>query len=325
MASTFATAEQVRHVVQAATLAPSVHNTQPWRFIARPGRLELHGLDERRLRVLDPDGRQLHLSCGAALMHARVAARALGLDIAVHLLPAPDVPLHLADLVLTAGARASDDDVRMATAILHRHTHRGAFDRGKLPVALVERLRSTAESEGARLDDVVSEDDLIELEVLLSRADEATVQDQRYREELRRWVHPDETSADGVPLSAADVVAGSALRQRDFTLTLPPTPPADAPVAEHPTVVVLISDDDEPVSWLRSGQALAAVLLRAADHGVQAQPLGQVTDLLAYRLALRNALGIVGMPQLVLRMGFAAHSVVAPRRDVEDVLVSVTQ
>lgn len=319
------TSEQVRHIVQAAGLAPSVHNTQPWRFVAHPDRLALHAVDERRLRVLDPAGRQLHLSCGAALMHARVAARAMGIDAAVRLLPTPADPTHLADLLLTVGRPSTDDEVRLATAILHRHTHRGAFDGGQLPGPLVELLRSTAEAEGASLDHLTDEDDLIQLEVLLTRADEAAKTDEQYGAELRRWVHADGTSDDGVPLSATDVLAGSSLQQRDFTLSVPPTPRGSTPVAEHPTVVVLISEDDAPASWLRAGQALAAVLLCAADHGVQAQPLGQVTDVLAYRLGLRQALGIVGLPQLVLRMGFATRSPIAPRRLVEDVLVAVAQ
>lgn len=115
MTTRYATPEQVRHVVQAAGLAPSVHNTQPWRFVARPERLELLADRSRRLAVLDPDGRQLHLSCGAALLHCRVAARALGLDVAVRLLPDPTRPQLLADLVLTGGTVRSRNAPRTRT------------------------------------------------------------------------------------------------------------------------------------------------------------------------------------------------------------------
>ena len=98
-----ASSEQLRHVVQTAGLAPSVHNTQPWRFVERSDGLELRADASRRLAVLDADGRQLHLSCGAALLHARLAARALGLDVEVQLLPDPDDPERLADLRITRG------------------------------------------------------------------------------------------------------------------------------------------------------------------------------------------------------------------------------
>jgi hypothetical protein len=120
-------------------------------------------------------------------------------------------------------------------------------------------------------------------------------------------------------VSALREAAGSSLAQRHF---VPAPAPAgdDLPVADHPSVVVLVTDDDDPRAWLAAGQAHASVLLRAADHGVQAQPLGQVTDVLAYRLGLRAALGIMGMPQLVLRMGYATVTSVTPRRTVGDVL-----
>jgi hypothetical protein len=320
----YATPEQVRHVVQAAGLAPSVHNTQPWRFVAGPERLELHAEDDRQLAVLDPDGRQLHLSCGAALLHARVSARALGLDVAVRLLPDPTRPHLLAEVVLTEGEPAAADDVQLALAMLRRHTHRGPFDDRRVPEAFVEQLRAAAEAEGALLEAVVGEDQLVELEVLLAAADAHELRDPEYRAEALRWVQAGRTHPDGLPMEVATTFAGSSLRQRDFTLTRQEDAGA-APVAEHPTVVVLATEDDSALAWLKAGQALAAVLLRAAEQGVQAQPLGQVTDVVAYRLGLRAALGMVGLPQLVLRMGFAASTPVTPRRTVEDVLSVVAQ
>lgn len=322
--STHATPEQLRHVVQAAGLAPSVHNTQPWLFVSRPGRLELRADATRLLKVIDPDGRQLHLSCGAALFHARVGARALGLDVRVHLLPNATQRTHLATLVLTHGAPATSDDIRLATAILERHTHRGAFDDKPVPAPLLDVLRAAATAEGAQLMEVVAEDQLVDLEVLLSRADALELQDGRYRAEIKQWVTIDGGRPDGIPASAVTRAGGSSLRQRDFTLDHPAAVDGSAPPVDRPSVVVLSTDDDEARSWLRAGQALAAMLLRAADHGVQAQPLGQVTDVLAYRLGLRQVLGIRGVPQLVLRMGYAAATPVTPRRAVEDVLVSVT-
>ena len=320
-----ATAEQVRHVVQAAALAPSVHNTQPWVFVTRRGALELHADPQRRLEVLDPDGRQLHLSCGAALFHARIAARALGLSVEVHLLPDPDQPTHLATLVLSHGPRATDEDTRLAVAILRRHTHRAAFQARPVPDDLIQQLRRDAEAECALIHFVTEEDQLIALEVLLARADAHEEADPRYRDELRSWVRDDSLHEDGIPAALVQSAAGSSLRQRDFTLSRTPDVSGTAPAADSPAVVVLASDDDTPVSWLQAGQALSALLLRAADAGIQAQPLGQVTDVLGYRLALRNALGMVATPQLVLRLGFATACTPTPRRPVDEVLVAMAQ
>ena len=65
-------------VVAAATRAPSIHNTQPWRFTASGDRLDLHRDRDRALPVLDPTGRQQVISCGVAAEFAAVALLAGG-------------------------------------------------------------------------------------------------------------------------------------------------------------------------------------------------------------------------------------------------------
>ena len=319
-----ATTEQLRHIVEMAALAPSVHNTQPWRFTATSTGLRLDGDLNRQLGVLDPEGRQLRISCGAALYNARVAARAIGLDASVVLLPIGDRSAYLADLRLTVGRPATEQQVELATAVLHRHTHRSGFeDRTVTPDAL-DRLRRAAEAEGAALRVVTTEDDLLGLEVLLARADAVEERDARYREELRRWVRDNPASTDGMPAEALDVVAGSSLRQRDFGQVHPADLDGTTPKAERPSVVVLATEADGPHDWLLAGQALAALLLRAAEEGLQAQPLGQVTDSVASRVALQALLGMVGLPQLVLRIGYAGNQALTPRRPVDEILVDLT-
>ncbi len=313
---------QVRHVVEAATLAPSVHNTQPWRFDVRPDGFDLHADRDRQLTHLDPSGRQLHLSCGAALSTAQVAARALGLDSRLALLPDPGRPDLLASLTLLPGAPATDEDLRLALAVLMRHTVRDAFEQRPLEPALLEELRAAAEQDGASLRPVSGSAERLELAVLLATADVAEEHDPAYRQELAAWVHAPERG-DGLPPSAVRSPAGrgTPLALRDFTLSGPRPSADEPPVAERPDVAVLTTTTDDPEAWLRAGQALARVLLHAAAAGVQAQPLGQVTDLAWSRTRLATALGLVGVPQLVLRLGYATAHATTPRRDLDDVLV----
>lgn len=318
--TSLATWEQVRHVVEAASLAPSIHNTQPWCFVSRHDRLQLRADRSRRLTILDPQGRQLHLSCGTALQTALVAARALSLDASVELLPDPDDPDQLAVLTLSQGAPAIEDEVELATAILRRHTYRGTFRDEPLPGDLLERLLLDAQEHGVAVRTVDRQDELVELAALLDRADRLEERDEAYRAELRRWVHTEADRLDGIPADQVVAAPGSSLRQRNFTGAHPTGGDGSPPAADHPTVMVLGTVDDSPTSWLKAGQALGAVLLRAAAFEVQAQPLGQVTDMLGTRLRLRHCLGMVTTPQLALRMGYGAHVPATPRRPVEELL-----
>ncbi len=312
-------------VVDLARLAPSVHNTQPWRFRVDGDVLSLsRDTDpERRLDVLDPAGRQQVISCGAALHLARLALRLQGMDAEVVRLPPLAEPGLLAHLVPVPGHPVSSQDVVLAEAARHRHTQRGRFEDRTLPPEVVAEIRAAGAEQGAWVRVVDSPDDLATLTVLLARADDAEREEPGYQEELARWTSRPPGAHDGVPQEATPDVRerASSLRVRDFTGSAPASSAAaDRPPAERPLAVVVGTEQDTPDDWLRAGEALMAVLLRAAVEGVQAQPLGQVVDRESTRARLGAQLGVVGHTQLVLRMGYARPGPGAPRRPVDDVL-----
>jgi nitroreductase len=64
--------------VRAAVAAPSLHNSQPWRFRIRAGGVDVYADRARQLEVVDPSGRELLISVGAAAFKLRVAIRQYG-------------------------------------------------------------------------------------------------------------------------------------------------------------------------------------------------------------------------------------------------------
>jgi hypothetical protein len=309
-----------------ARLAPSVHNTQPWRFRIDGDDLLLGRDPARRLDVLDPTGRQQVISCGAALYLACIALRLQGFDVEVELLPDADDPDLLARLVPVPGHLVSEDDVVLAQAARRRHTQRGRFEARPVPRGVVSDIRTAAQELGAWVRVLDQAEDVVALAVLLSQADQAEREDPAYQEELARWTRRPAGASDGIPGLATPSVHGraSSLRLRDFLNEEEAAGvPTDTPsVAEHPLALVIGTALDGPADWLRAGQALMALLLRGVVDGVQAQPLGQVVDNDWSRTRLGMALGVIGHPQMVLRMGFAAPGPDTPRRPVRDVLDS---
>jgi hypothetical protein len=315
------TRDEIQHLVVMATCAPSVHNTQPWLLTETLDGLLVRRDTTRQLDVLDPEGRELLLSCGALLNHLEVAARAIGVDADVALDLRGDV---VALVRLTRGPGASEAEVEAAVTILHRHTHRGRFDGRPVSSTDLDVLRLVIEEQGAYLR-VVKPSELVDVEVLVSRAEEALLSLDGYDQELGRWVWhgaPDEDRGDGLPRDAVDHGKGRAesLQGRAFAGPLPR--PSEPPDAEHPTVVVLSSMADTPTDWVQAGRALSALLLKATEVGLLAQPFGQVIDLPASRAGLSHSLGLVGVPQMVLRLGHGTSHPVTPRRPVADVLTT---
>jgi hypothetical protein len=161
--------------------------------------------------------------------------------------------------------------------------------------------------------------------MLLAEAEEIESADEAYRRELAAWRRTG-SAPDGVPLEAAqpwDDAIVSDVPLRDFAGDQPHLSPADTvvpPSVERDTLVLIGSDDDTPVGWLRSGRALALVLLTLTDAGVTSQPLGPVVDVPATRGRLQRALGLLGHPQLLLRIGYGHGVPPTGRRDVDDLL-----
>jgi nitroreductase len=327
------TRDVLEHLALLATRAPSIHNTQPWRLEVVDGAVQVHADRSRQLHVLDPDARQLTLSCGAVVHHLEVAARALGLRAATALLPDADDPDHLADVALSTGDAPSEDEVAHAVDILHRHTVRGRFTNEELPYGLVARLRDIVEGQGAMLR-VLQPQEVVGVAVLMDHAESLLLDTPGYAEELGTWVWPAGTvdlRDDGLPDSVVEPGQDRAeeVRGRQFRPERPTSPTSRASLvaalAEHPTLVLLTTVADTPYDWLLAGRALSALLLQAAHEGVAAQPLGQVSDVPSTRVELRGELGVIGVPQMLLRLGHAEGPLETPRRPVDEVLTDHPQ
>jgi hypothetical protein len=315
--------ELLSHLVLLATRAPSIHNTQPWRLERRNNGLEVWADRQRQLAVLDPEGRQLTISCGAMVHHLEVAARGMGLEPTLEVLPDPEQRDLLAVIHLATGHVVSEDEVARSVDILHRHTARTRFTSEQLPFGLTSRLRSAVEQFDAMLR-ILRPDEAVGVAVLVDEAEAELRRMPGYLKELGAWVWPADRidlRPDGLPREAVEPGPDRAqeVRGRDF-VDGPPDRSEHPGPAEHPTLVLLTTEQDSPLDWLQAGRALSALLLQAAHEGVAAQPLGQVSDLASTRVELRRRLGIVGVPQMLLRLGHDESRLQTPRRPVEEIL-----
>lgn len=334
MGSPAALREALQEAVAAATRAPSVHNTQPWRFRVGADRVECFADFSRQLTVLDPTRRQLYVSCGAALHHLTVALRAAGYDSTVVLTADPDPEADpaagdqalIATVEVRVGPPALAGQVALAAAINERHTQREPFADRKVEHTQLAELRRAAEAEGGWLAILSSREDQITLAVLLSHADQAELANPDYQRELHNWRRT-EPATDGIPDSALPEPGPrhSEVTVRDFTAgdpetTEPTSPSAATPRDERPALLILGTDADSPTQWIHAGQALSALLLSATTQGLRASMLGQVIDLAAIRAQLRTLLRLIGEPQMVLRIGYGPAAPATPRRPLTDVL-----
>ncbi|UFR00259.1 nitroreductase [Streptomyces sp. Go40/10] len=316
----------VRSLVADATAAPSLHNAQPWAFrcLRDAGVLRLYADMERDLPRTDPEHRGLHLGCGAALLNLRVAAAAAGLAPVVRLLPDPAHPDLLAEVHLSGTGPPDDTLARLGPAIHRRHSSRLPFRGEAVAAAVREGLCAAARAEGAQLlfPGAWHIQSLLEL---VRDAEHRETLDRELRAEAARWTRtqPSEAvpAADGIPGEAfGPRQRGSSSPVRDFAAGRPVPGRGWASFEPNPTIALLGTARDGPVDWLRAGQALERVLLRATSDGLVASVTSQPLESEATRWAVRDPVSAMGYVQMVIRLGYGPEGPASPRRPVADVL-----
>ena len=320
---TLLSTNDVRWAIAQATRAPSIHNTQPWRFRWDGRAFELRADTRRGLTAADPQGRELVLSCGAALFNLRLALRKLGFEAHVQLLPSAAEPRLLARVIVEPGEPADVVTRRMYAAMTRRHTHRGEFEDRPLSADLAVALQQAAAEEGASLLYVHDPGQRHRVLHIARAAERQLAADERVRAEIAEWTPaPAVNRRDGVP-STAYAAEPSALVDdlpgRDFDLGrgYGQVEPAEQPPGG---LAVLLSPLDLQVDWLQAGQALERVLVVAAERGAFAAMHSQSIEIPNLREEIRRELCTNGYPQILLRFGYATESAATPRRPVDDVL-----
>jgi hypothetical protein len=322
------TAQQVaEYAVAAAVWAPSVHNTQPWWFSAAGPEISLHADAGRQLRVADPRGREMMISCGAALFTARLALRSLGWVPETSVLPDPGRPLLVARVSWRRRAPAAGFEQRLFSQVRWRRTHRGGFDPGPLPPGLLAALQEGAGRDGAMLRIVGDEGSRAVLAMAVEAAECALRLDSAYAREQASWAPPPGSARrDGVPPTAYPARGERTLPLfpgRDFARgrgwgTARPSPSA-APRSAG-VVCLLATAGDRPVDWVNAGQALQRALLTCATCGVVAALHSQPIERARLRAFIRTQLCGGSYPQLVLRLGTAVEAAASVRRPPASVL-----
>ncbi|MFG2041861.1 Acg family FMN-binding oxidoreductase [Dactylosporangium sp. NPDC048998] len=298
----------------AALHAPSVLNTQPWRWHIVDDTAMLYADQRRRLHAMDSAGRLLVLSCGTALHHACVTLAADGVDFEVRPFPADDDPDRLAEVRYRGEAQPSAEAQRMRRAIPLRRSDRRAFAGTAVPGEALGELRNAAERNGAHLH-LAWAHDLTGIALAAGRAALVQLADPAYRAELAAWIRPPGEGHDGVPVDTLAPAGARPVPIRDFNATgMIPGASSDADLADREARYgIIVTDGDGPADWLTAGVALSAVLLTATADRLATSAMSDLVENEAARIMLRRTLGNVGYPEIGIRIGMPADGPMPPR------------
>jgi hypothetical protein len=317
--------EVIRDAVRLACRAPSLHNSQPWRWVLEGGVLNLYADPDRVVRATDTSGREALMACGAVLDHLRVAMAAAGYTANVDRFPNPNNHLHVASVDFTPMKLVTDGHRQRADAILRRRTDRLPFATPPDWDTFEPALHDTVQSDRVRID-VIPDDLRSQLAEASQLTESLRLYDSSYHAELEWWTAAFEVF-EGIPHSS--LISAAESDRVDVGRTFPVTHHRERrpEVAEdHAKVAVLSTYDDTPHSVLRCGELLSAVLLDATMVGLATCTLTHITELAASREIVAGLIGHSNQditPQVLIRIGRTPSiedvPPPTPRRPVDDV------
>lgn len=316
--------EEIDVLLNAAVAAPSMHNTQPWRFEVNGRVIDVFLDGSRSLPAEDPTGRAMRIAAGAATLNLRCAAASMGYTSWFGLAPDRHDPDLVARIVVAPTDQPDKDLLALSTQIPRRHTSREPLRPVQLTSQDQVTLSRAAMAEGAELCWLPAPGVKTVLDLLLD-TDLREIGDWHRRAERAHWVGGDRTT-DGIP--------SSVLGPRSSTYPSPVrdmgTRPADQTrprtrFETEPALAVLSTTGDTRADQVAAGIALERVLLTATRDGLKASFLNQPLEFDDLRRTVQQTTGKPGFSQMVIRFGHSTVNATTPRRPVSAVVHTRTK
>ncbi len=289
------------HAVATAGHAPSVHNTQPWRWYVRSDRLDLHLERSRLLNITDPDDRLAILSCGASLHHARVSLAVQGWCADLSRLPNPAKPDHLASVRVSRRTPVPGEPLTTAQvqAVGKRHSDRPSLTGRSVPPERLDAIVAAVAAEGASLY-VLGPDQVLDLAAAAGQAQRAKAGDLAWQAEMDYWTVGIRLAEIGVAEATLPPHAGTAALGHDPLRRSDPV--GCGRPDRYSNFGILHGRGDQRIDWLRAGEALSAGWLTATEIGLSLLPLSATVKMIGARKAMRVLLASMRFPYLVVRL-----------------------
>jgi len=319
--------EKARFAVGYAILAPSSHNTQPWRFIINGDELLVCADRTRSLPNIDPFDREMIISCGAALLNLRVALAHFNVPVEITTFPQSMDPDIVARIVFPPWGPKLRELAEPFDAIGKRATNRGPFGDEAVPDEIVTSLKSAAAAEGVDAHFAATLPARERIAELIAEGDRRQFADPHFRRELASWIHPSRRN-DGMPAASQGLRALTDFATPIVAMAIRTFDLGNGVAASHaqlargsPLLAVLSTPMDNQEAWLAAGMGLQRLLLVATKMGYAASYLNQPIEISDLRTKLADELSITGHPQLLLRIGRGSQVSHSPRRPISDVLL----
>lgn len=318
---------QFKEIIYYATLAPSGHNTQPWKFSIKDNSFLIYPDYSRRLKVVDPDDHALFISIGCALENLIIAANHMGYSAKVEYFP----PTEEKDCIkITINKDKVEIDPALFNTIPNRQATRSKYDGRPIPPEDLEKLKKVSHQDKVSF---ILFTEQREIEPIIEFVKEGNVlqfRNKSFVNELISWIRFNKkdalTSSDGLNSASMGLPYVPTWFGR-FILNNLVTPNGEANKCERlirgsSGVALFIAESNDKQSWINVGRSFERVVLKATSLNIKHAHMNMPCEEIEIRTKFQKHLGLKDeQPLLLLRIGYSNPMPKSYRRPVEEVMV----
>ncbi|MBU4227791.1 hypothetical protein KJ813_02595 [bacterium] len=312
-------ADKLEFLLRYAILAPSGHNSQPWKFSVSEDEIQIFADKTRWLRVGDPKQVNLHIAVGCALENLLIAAEHFGYGHQVTYFPRPNQE----ELVVTVkfisyGQPSPFREPALFRAIPNRHTNRKAYEKRPIPKSDLRRLQNCCVEEGIRLHVIDDLDTKRSVNELLIRGHTTLIADPAFRRESAYWLGQGLFNLPRLLTRLMQWVVPYLKVHRSVFVVMD-----TRLVMSAPALAVLSTSVNDRASQVKVGQVFERVCLTATMRGLCVQPLSGTVDVPELKDQVAKLLPDSDVvSQHVFRLGYDNPvKSFAQRRPLDEVLI----
>lgn len=316
----------LEHFVYYATLAPSGHNTQPWKFKIDDDSISIYPDYSRRLPVVDSDNHALFISLGCALENVIIAADHKGYNASIEFQPTESKE-HIKVRFTTH--HHIPHDSRLYHSIEKRQVTRNKYTERQIPESDIQRLIDTSKQEGVQVK-VFHKNGFKEIIPLIEEANLLQFNNKQFKNELMKWIRYSDKQAkktnDGLKGTSMGYPSAPAWLGKLF-FNLFDTPKKEAKnaidlVRSSSLLLMFVALNNDKENWINIGRSYQRMALEATELGIKHAHVNMPCEELSVRKKLKEKFGLINEePMLLIRLGYSGSLPKSLRRPVGEVMV----
>mgnify|MGYP001613513513 CR=1 FL=1 len=302
--------EKLKFLLKFAVLAPSSHNSQPWRFEIGPSHIAIFPEFKRSLPQSDTNHRQLYISLGCALENILIAAYYFGFQTEVIYFPDGENEACAIRVQCAESSPKNKNDGHLISAILKRHTNRNQYRTELPPLDFLNQIQTWGNNE-ISIHLVGEPEEKNKIAEVVIKAGIAAMDDTGFRAELSEYVKNNLTKSPiGMPAFGMGIPTPISLLAphmlKRLNMNRMSQKKDTALLKNHtPLFAIIATKEDDKKNWLKSGQLYEKIALEATALGIDTNVMAAGIQIGEFYKELQKILQTDYRPQIFFRMGYA--------------------